>query len=130
VESPGAPTSRGDGGPPLANAAIQAELLAEAIRSANVGFLVWDDERRYIAANAVACEILGTTLADLLGQPVGAHTEAGEARIEEAFAAGFVYGVATVNRFDGSGQVDVFYATFTTKTAGLPYMATLIAARR
>ena len=31
---------------------VQATLLAEAIQTAEVGFLVWDDDRHYIAANA------------------------------------------------------------------------------
>jgi hypothetical protein len=32
-----------------------------------------------------------------------------------------------VQRFDGRGTVEVFDATFTTKTAGMPFMATVIA---
>jgi hypothetical protein len=32
-----------------------------------------------------------------------------------------------VQRLDGSGPFEVFYATFTTKTAGMPFMATVIA---
>jgi hypothetical protein len=31
-----------------------------------------------------------------------------------------------VQRFDGRGPIDVFYATFATKTAGMPFMATVI----
>jgi PAS domain-containing protein len=54
--------------PSLARPEIQAELIAEALASASVGFLVWDEDRRYIAANAAACEILGTTLEQLLGR--------------------------------------------------------------
>jgi hypothetical protein len=34
---------------------------------------------------------------------------------------------AVVERFDGRAEVDVFYATFTTKTAGMPFRATVIA---
>ena len=52
---------------PLAQPEIQAELISEAFRSASVGVLVWDESRRYIAANGAACEILGTTLDGLLG---------------------------------------------------------------
>jgi PAS domain-containing protein len=111
----------------LARPEIQAELIAEALGSASVGFLVWDDHRRYIAANAAACEILGTTLEELLGQDVGAHTVEGAAAVDEAVASGFSSGTATVQRFDGAGAVEVFYATFTTKTAGMPFMATVIA---
>jgi len=86
--------------PSLGQPEIQAELIAEALSSASVGFFVWDEDRRYVAANAAACEILGTTLDQLLGQRVGEHTVEG---------------------------LEVFYATFTTKTAGMPFMATVIA---
>jgi PAS domain-containing protein len=111
---------------PLAQSDIQAELISEALLSASVGFLVWDENRRYIAANAAACEILGTTLDQLLGQDVGGHTVEGEAAVEQALA-GVASGKAVVERFDGRGPVEVFYATFTTKTAGMPFMATVIA---
>jgi len=111
----------------LARPEIQAELIAEALTSASVGFLVWDEDRRYIAANRCACEILGTTLEQLLGHPVGEHTVEGVEAIDDALATGFAQGRALVNRFDGSGQVEVFYATFTTKTAGMPFMATVLA---
>jgi PAS domain-containing protein len=113
--------------PSLARPEIQAELISEALGSASVGFLVWDDHRRYIAANAAACEILGTTLEELLGQEVGGHTEKGLQSIEEALTAGFASGEARVQRFDGQGPVDIFYVTFATTTAGMPFMATVIA---
>jgi PAS domain-containing protein len=111
----------------LARPEIQAELIAEALSSASVGFLVWDEHRRYIAANAAACEILGTTLEELLGQQVGGHTVEGLGALEQALAAGFASGNAVVQRFDGRGPIEVFYATFTTKSAGMPFMATVIA---
>jgi PAS domain-containing protein len=110
----------------LARPEIQAELISEALGSASVGFLVWDDNRRYIAANAAACEILGTTLEELLGRPVGGRTVEGLEAIADALASGFATGTAKVQRFDGRGPVEVFYATFTTKTAGMPFMATVI----
>jgi PAS domain S-box-containing protein len=115
--------------PSLAEPHIQTELLAEALRSANVGFLVWDEDRRYIAANDTACNILGTTLEELLGQPVGGHTtsENVDALIDAALSSTLVHGTAEVERFDGSGTVSVFYATFATRSAGMPFMATVIA---
>ena len=113
--------------PPHARPEIQAELISEALSSASVGFLVWDEDRCYIAANAAACEILGTTLEELLGQEVGAHSTAGLHTLGEALESGFASGQAVVQRLDGSGPVEVFYATFTTKTAGMPFMATVIA---
>jgi PAS domain-containing protein len=114
-------------GPPLADPLIQSQLQAEAMESATVGFLVWDEDRRYIAANNAACEILGTTLEELLGQRVGGHTTDAEGLIAEALRKGYVTGTAFVNRFDGSGRIEVFYATFATKSAGMPFMATVIA---
>jgi PAS domain-containing protein len=113
--------------PSLAQPEIQAELISEALRSASVGFLVWDEHRRYIAANAAACEILGTTLEALLGQEVGGHTIEGVEAVDAALATGFASGKAVVERFDGRGPIEVFYVTFTTKTAGMPFMATVIA---
>jgi len=111
----------------LAQPEIQASLISEALASAGVGFLVWDENRRYIAANDAACEILGTTLLELLGRQVGSHTVAGAEALEQALAAGFSSGRAVVERFDSRGQINVYYATFTTKTAGMPFMATMIA---
>jgi len=113
--------------PSLARPEIQAELLSEALRSASVGFLIWDDDRRYVAANSAACEILGTTLEELLGQRVGDHTLEGLSAIDEALRTGFATGRAVVRRFDGQGTVEVFYATFPTTTAGMPFMATMLA---
>ena len=113
--------------PSLARPEIQAELISEALGSASVGFLVWDESRRYIAANAAACEILGTTLEELLGREVGGQTVEGAQAVEEALKSGFTTGTATVERFDGRGSVEVFFATFATKTAGMPFMATVIA---
>ena len=113
--------------PSLAQPEIQAALISEALVSAGVGFLVWDENRRYIAGNAAACDILGTTLDELLGQEVGGHTIAGAEALDESLAAGFSTGRAVVERFDGRGPVHIFYATFTTKTAGMPFMATVIA---
>ena len=111
----------------LGTAEIQSELISEALLSASVGFLVWDEDRRYIAANPAACDILGTTLDELLGQSVGGHTVEGLEAMDESLKRGFASGRAVVERFDGGGRVEVFYATFRTKTAGMPFMATVIA---
>jgi PAS domain-containing protein len=113
--------------PSLARPEIQAELISEALASASVGFLVWDENRRYIAANAAACEILGTTLEELLGREVGRRTVEGAKVVDAALTSGFASDTATVHRLDGRDPIEVFYATFTTKAAGMPFMATVIA---
>ena len=41
--------------------------MAEAIASAAVGFIVWDEDRHYTAANARACELLGQVNARVMG---------------------------------------------------------------
>jgi PAS domain S-box-containing protein len=112
--------------PALAHPEIQAQLLAEAVVTATVGFLVWDEERRYIAVNDAACELLGATREQLLGRPVGSLTRDAEPLIEEAVAAQRLAGRATVDRLDGGGTVDVGYVTFTVRSAGMPFMATVI----
>jgi PAS domain-containing protein len=113
--------------PSVARPEIQAELISEALYSASVGFLVWDEDRRYVAANAAACEILGTTLEELLGQDVEAHSASGLDQLGGALTSDFSSGKTVVRRFDGGGPVEVFYSTFATKTAGMPFMATVIA---
>jgi PAS domain-containing protein len=110
----------------LGNADIQAQLIAEALLSAEVGFIVWDEDRRYIAANEAACRMLGTTLDDLLGRTVGERTAGGDAVVDEAVRAQRLSGTLTAERFDGSGPIELNYTTFVTRTAGMPFMASVI----
>ena len=56
-----------------------------------------------------------------------AESEATSSPSRLAISNGFASGTAVVQRFDGRGTVEVFYVTFTTKTAGMPFMATVIA---
>jgi len=104
---------------------VQATLLAEAVQTAEVGFLVWDDDRHYIAANAAACALLGCTLEQLLGSVVGERTVEGEELVERVVRSHGGRGRVVFERFDG-GRAELEYVTFSTKTAGLPYMASVI----
>ena len=113
-------------GADLSNDDIQAQLIAEALLSASVGFLVWDEDRRYIAVNDYACRLLGTTREELLGREVGRQTEDGDAVVADAVRRQSLAGRLTVDKLDGSGQVDLFYTTFATRTAGMPFMASVI----
>jgi PAS domain S-box-containing protein len=109
----------------LASDQVQATLLADAIQGAEVGFLVWDDDRHYIAANPRACALLGCTLEQLLGSTVGDRTVEGEAVVSDVVRGQGGRGRLTVERWDGA-TITVEYVTFATRTAGLPYMASLI----
>jgi PAS domain-containing protein len=104
---------------------VQATLLAEAIQTAEVGFLVWDDDRHYIAANAAACALLGCTLEQLLGSEVGSRTAGGEELVERVVRGHGGRGRVVFERFD-AGTAELEYLTFSTRTAGLPYMASVI----
>jgi PAS domain S-box-containing protein len=104
---------------------VQATLLAEAIQTAEVGFVVWDDDRHYIAANAAACALLGCTLEQLLGSEVGSRTAQGEELVQQVVRGQGRRGRVVFERFDG-GTAELEYLTFSTKAAGLPYMASII----
>src|SRR5207244_11706298 len=80
---------------------VQATLLAEAIQTAEVGFVVWDDDRHYVAANAAACALLGCTLEQLLGSVVGERTVEGEELVERVVRGHGGRGRVVFERFDG-----------------------------
>lgn len=105
---------------------IQATLMAEAMATATVGFLIWDDDRHYIAANRTACRMLGCSVEEIVGSVVGSRTIDGDQVVANVIAGGGGRGRVTVARFDGSGLITLEYLTFSTRTAGLPYMASVI----
>ena len=110
----------------LADAEIQLTLLGEAVASANVGFLVWDEDRHYIAANACACELLGCTLEQLLGSVVGGRTPDGDEEVDRVVHHEGGRGEVVVRRYDTDEPIRLGYATFVTRTASLPFMASII----
>jgi len=101
----------------LANTQVQLTLLAETVASATVGMLVWDEDRRYIAANTRACELLACTLEELLGSVVGARTADGKATVERVVRGESRTGELEAERFDGQ-SIRLSYLTFETRTAG------------
>ena len=103
----------------LSSHQVQATLLAESIQGAEVGFIVWDDDRHYIAANARACTLLGCTLEQLLGSTVGGRTVEGDDVVASVVQGQGGRGRVAVERWD-SGVITVEYVTFATRTAGLP----------
>jgi PAS domain-containing protein len=104
---------------------VQATLLADAVQGAEAGFLIWDDDRHYIAANHHACSLLGCTLEQLLGSTVGDRTVGGDEIVSDVVRGQGGRGRVTVERWDGKPIV-LEYLTFATRTAGLPYMASVI----
>jgi PAS domain S-box-containing protein len=109
----------------LATPELQSTLLAEAIESADVGFLVWDDDRHYIAVNDRACELLGCTREQLLGSRVGERTPSGDAAVEAVVRDEGGRGTLAVERFDGR-TIRLGYVSFATRTSSLPYLASVI----
>jgi PAS domain-containing protein len=109
----------------LAVAHIQSALLSEAVRSAEVGFVVWDEDRRYVAANPAACTLLACTLDELIGASVGDRTEGGLAVVEQVVRDSGGSGQLTITRFDGR-KLRVGYVSFQTRIAGVPYMGSII----
>ena|SRR5713226_2780970 len=107
--------------PPLSVPHVQSALLSEAIRHADLGFLVWDDDRRYVAANDKACKLLACTIEEPIGSTVGAHTEGGT----EVVRAQGGYGKLTITRFDGR-NLRIAYASAATHIAGVPYLTSII----
>jgi len=101
----------------LANEEVQLMLLAEAAASASVGILVWDEDRRYVAANARACELLGSV--------VGERTVDGSETVERVVRNQGGHGAITASRFDGP-EITLGYFTFETRTADLSYKASVI----
>jgi len=111
--------------PPLTIPHVQSALLSEAVRNAAVGVLVWDDDRRYIAANERACEILACSLEDLIGSVVGSRTVRGDALVRRIVSDEGGQGQMIVTRFDGKKQ-KLGYVTFSTRIGEIAYMASVI----
>ena len=83
---------------------VQSVLLGEAVEHAPVAILVADDEMRYVAANATACELLGYPREELLQlrvPDVAQYPEA-EGEFEAMIATGELVGRTAVRGKDGA----------------------------
>lgn len=105
---------------------VQLALLGEAIaETSEVGVFVWDDDRRYVAANGAACALTGLTREELLGMRVGELTpEGAEPQLRLVRSGSPAAGESAIVRRDGS-RVEIAWVTFRTTLAGLPYMASV-----
>ena len=97
---------------------IQAALLGEAVENGPTPVFVADEDRRYVAVNRRACELVGYTRDELLALRVD-DLAAGVPGWQEMLANGTVTGTATLRRKDGS-VVDFAYRAGSTVVAGMP----------
>jgi PAS domain S-box-containing protein len=102
----------------VADALIQSSLLCEAVDNGPVSVFVADEDRRYVAVNRAACELLGYSREELLelrvddvAENVPGWTEMAEGRT--------VLGAAELTRKDGS-KVTLRYVAGDTIVAGMP----------
>jgi PAS domain S-box-containing protein len=100
-----------------ATSILQQTLLGDAAEHAHIGVMVWNEERRYVAVNERACQILGRTRAELLGATMGDTNPDNAPQTIEAVLAGQGHGRATLH--DGS---EVEWICVQTEVAGMPHI--------
>jgi PAS domain S-box-containing protein len=104
----------------VSNPHIQATLLGDAVEGAPVAVFVADENRRYIAVNAYACEMLGYSREELLAlrvTEVAVHDTA-DAEYEEMVREGTRTGTAELRRKDGT-TVSFRYRAGSTRVAAM-----------
>jgi len=106
---------------------VQSVLLGEAVEHAPVAILVADDEMRYVAANATACELLGYSREELLRLRVPdiAHYPEAEGEFEAMISAGELIGRTTVRLKDG-GARSLRHRSAEIRIAGLAYYVAVL----
>ena len=111
----------------LEHEAVQQTLLGDASEHADVGVMVWNAERRYVAANPKACELVGVTREQLLAGRVGDNNRSPDTRgvVDGLVAQVPARGAMAIERADG-GSVEVEWVTFATTLAGLPHIIGLM----
>ena len=100
----------------VANQLVQMSLVGEAIDIGPVAVFLADDDRRYLAVNQYACELLGYTREELLELSVldvAVHPNA-DVDFQEMLANGFRAGTARLRHKDGSELEIAYRATETT----------------
>jgi PAS domain S-box-containing protein len=106
-----------------ANTLFQQTLLGDAAEHARVGVMVWNEERRYVAANETACELIGVSRATLLGSKVGDANPTAEAR--QAIDA-VLDQLPTRGTTRLPSGVEVEWLVVATNVAGLPHFCGLM----
>jgi PAS domain S-box-containing protein len=88
----------------VAHSLVQTTLLGEAIDQGPLAIFVADDDMRYLAVNAYACELLGYTREELLALTVldvAINSDAQE-DFQDMLRARSQAGTATLRRKDGT----------------------------
>lgn len=106
---------------------VQTVLLGEAVEHAPVAILVADDEMRYVAANATACELLGYTREELLRLRITdvASYPGAEGEFEAMIHEGELIGRTTVTLKDGSHR-NLRHRSSEVRIAGLEYYVAVL----
>ena len=106
---------------------MQSVLLGEAVEHAPVAILVADEEMRYVAANATACELLGYAREELLRLKVTdvASSPDAEGEFEAMMTAGQIAGRMTVVRKD-KRRLSLRHRSSETSIAGLTYYVAVL----
>ena len=106
-----------------AHTLLQQTLLGDGAEHARVGVVVWNEERRYVAANQFACELLGVSREVLLDAQVGDQNRTADGReaIESILDRVPAQGRTTIA---GAGEVD--WLVVATRLAGLPHFLGLM----
>jgi PAS domain-containing protein len=93
-------------------------LLGEATENAEVGVVVWNADRRYVACNTHCCRLLGVDREELLRREVGVTNTNPEARtiVDELIASAPAQGTTTI------GDTEVAWVVFPTTIAGLDHI--------
>jgi PAS domain-containing protein len=102
-----------------AHTLIQQTLLGDAAEHAEIGLMVWNAERRYVAVNTFACQILGVSREELLGAKVGDQNRTAAARdaIEESLGE-----LPALGRTPLPNGIVVDWITVASDVAGLPHI--------
>jgi PAS domain S-box-containing protein len=108
-----------------ANRLVQAALLGEAVDEAPVLVFVADENRRYVAVNRYACEVLGYTRDELLGLSVDEVARYDEAVDEYTDFVAQGYGEGTSRLTTKEGRTLAF--RFRARTATVARMELFVA---
>ena len=105
---------------------LQRTLLGEAVELVEqVAVFVWNEERRYVAVNDAACELVGLRREDLIGIRVGEMSPDVDEAVAEARTLPFRHGTSSLERRDGE-SIPLEWVTAHTRVAGLPYYVSVV----